>query len=77
MLQAAILESQKTVTGDVRVKLFKGGVHVCGRRSPYSLYSSKIVSFDEAGGYDQTDATGFIKLNALRLRVRAAMQKKK
>ena len=76
MLQAAILESQKTVTGDVRVKLFKGGVHVCGRRSPYSLYDSKVVSFDEAGGYDQTDATGFIKLNALRLRVRAAMQKK-
>jgi argininosuccinate synthase len=76
MLQAAILESQKTVTGDVRVKLFKGGVHICGRRSPYSLYDSKVVSFDEAGGYDQTDATGFIKLNALRLRVRAAMQKK-
>lgn len=76
MLQAAITESQKTVTGDVRVKLFKGGVHVCGRRSPFSLYDSKVVSFDEAGGYDQTDATGFIKLNALRLRVRAAMQKK-
>jgi argininosuccinate synthase len=46
------------------------------RCSPYSLYNPKIVSFDEAGGYDQTDATGFIKLNALRLRVRAAMQKK-
>jgi argininosuccinate synthase len=76
MLQAAVLESQKSVTGDVRVKLFKGGVHVCGRRSPYSLYDSKVVSFDEAGGYDQTDATGFIKLNALRLRVRAAMQQK-
>jgi argininosuccinate synthase len=76
MLQAAITESQKTVSGDVRVKLFKGGVHVCGRRSPYSLYNPAIVSFDEAGGYDQTDATGFIKLNALRLRVRAAMQKK-
>jgi argininosuccinate synthase len=76
MLQAAIEKSQETVTGDVRVKLFKGGVHVCGRRSPYTLYNPKIVSFDEAGGYDQTDATGFIKLNALRLRVRAAMQKK-
>ncbi|MFA5688155.1 MAG: argininosuccinate synthase [Kiritimatiellales bacterium] len=77
MLQAAITESQKMITGDVRVKLFKGGVHVCGRRSPYSLYNPEIVSFDEAGGYDQTDATGFIKLNALRLRVRAAMQANK
>ncbi|MDK2857091.1 MAG: argininosuccinate synthase [Verrucomicrobiota bacterium] len=76
MLQAAISKSQETVTGDVRVKLFKGGVHVCGRRSPNSLYNPELVSFDEAGGYDQTDATGFIKLNALRLRVRAAMRAK-
>ncbi len=74
MLQAAIAQSQETVTGDVRVKLFKGGVHVCGRKSPYSLYSPKLVSFDEAGGYDQSDATGFIKLNALRLRVLATMK---
>jgi argininosuccinate synthase len=76
MLQAAITESQKTVTGDVRVKLFKGAVHVIGRQSPNSLYNPELVSFDEEGGYDQTDATGFIKLNALRLRVRAAMQNK-
>ncbi len=76
MLQAAITESQQNVTGDVRVKLFKGGVHVCGRRSPYSLYSHKLVSFDEAGGYDQSDATGFIKLNALRLRVMASLKNK-
>jgi argininosuccinate synthase len=74
MLQAAITKSQETVTGDVRVKLYKGGVHVCGRRSPYSLYSPELVSFDEAGGYDQSDATGFIKLNALRLRVLATMK---
>lgn len=73
MLQAAITESQKTVSGDVRVKLFKGAVHVIGRQSPNSLYNPELVSFDEEGGYDQTDATGFIKLNALRLRVRAAM----
>ncbi|WP_372807868.1 argininosuccinate synthase [Pontiella sp.] len=74
MLQAAITQSQESVTGDVRVKLYKGGVHVCGRRSPYSLYNPAIVSFDEAGGYDQSDATGFIKLNALRLRVLAQMK---
>ena len=76
MLQAAIEKSQETVTGDVRVKLFKGAVHVCGRRSPYSLYNPELVSFDEAGGYDQSDATGFIKLNALRLRVLATMNAK-
>ena len=76
MLQAAISQSQETATGDVRLKLFKGGVHVCGRRSPYSLYSPELVSFDEAGGYDQSDATGFIKLNALRLRVGATMKAK-
>jgi argininosuccinate synthase len=76
MLQAAVEQSQETVTGDVRVKLYKGGVHVCGRRSPYSLYSPELVSFDEAGGYDQSDATGFIKLNALRLRVLATMKNK-
>jgi argininosuccinate synthase len=76
MLQVAIAKSQETATGDVRVKLFKGGVYVCGRRSPYSLYSSELVSFDEAGGYDQSDATGFIKLNALRLRVGATMKAK-
>lgn len=76
MLQAAITESQKTVSGDVRVKLFKGAVHVVGRQSPNSLYNPELVSFDEEGGYDQKDATGFIKLNALRLRVRAAMRNK-
>jgi argininosuccinate synthase len=74
MLQAAITQSQEMVTGEVRLKLFKGAVHVNGRRSDYSLYSPELVSFDEAGGYDQSDATGFIKLNALRLRVLAAMR---
>ncbi len=76
MLQAAITKSQENATGTVRVKLYKGGVHVCGRKSPYSLYDPNIVSFDEAGGYDQSDATGFIKLNALRLRVLATMNSK-
>lgn len=74
-LQAMITETQKNVNGDVRLKLFKGGCHVVGRRSPNSLYNADIVSFEEDGGYDQTDATGFIKLNALRLRVRAEAQK--
>ncbi|MGH6949593.1 MAG: argininosuccinate synthase [Vitreimonas sp.] len=77
MLQAAIDASQDSVTGDVKLKLYKGGVRVAGRASPYSLYSKKIVGFDEAGGYDQTDAEGFIKLNALRLRILAGRDKKR
>ena len=70
MLQALIDKSQKHVTGLVRLKLFKGNVQVVGRDSPYSLYSQKHVTFEEdAGAYDQYDAEGFIKLNALRLKL--------
>ena len=70
MLQAAIDHSQRQVEGYVRLKLYKGGVHVIGRRSEKSLYSEKVVTFeDDQGAYDQRDAEGFIKLNALRLRL--------
>jgi argininosuccinate synthase len=70
MLQAAIDHSQDKVTGTVRLKLYKGSATVVGRKSPYSLYSEKVVTFeDDAGAYDQRDAAGFIKLNALRLRL--------
>jgi len=70
MLQAAIDHSQEKVTGTVRLKLYKGGVYVVGRKSPNTLYSEKVVTFeDDAGAYDQRDAAGFIKLNALRLRL--------
>ena len=70
MLQAAIDHSQTHVSGTVRLKLYKGNVDVVGRKSPNSLYSEKIVTFeDDAGAYDQRDAAGFIKLNALRLRL--------
>jgi argininosuccinate synthase len=76
MLQAAIDKSQEMVTGTVRLKLYKGNVILIGRDSPYSLYSSKIVTFeDDAGAYDQKDAAGFIKLNALRLRLLGARRK--
>ncbi len=72
MLQALIDESQKSVNGRVRLKLYKGNVSVIGRESPNSLYSQKVVTFDEdQGAYDQFDAQGFIKLNALRLRLGA------
>jgi argininosuccinate synthase len=76
MLQAAIDVSQESVTGTVRLKLYKGGVRVIGRASPHSLYSKALVGFDEAGGYNQADAEGFIKLNALRLRIQAQRDRK-
>jgi argininosuccinate synthase len=70
MLQAAIDHSQTHVSGTVRLKLYKGSVSVIGRKSPNSLYSERMVTFeDDAGAYDQRDAAGFIKLNALRLRL--------
>ena len=69
MLQAAIDESQKNVTGVVRLKLFKGNVIVTGRKSPNSLYDEDIATFEADQVYDQRDAEGFIKLNALRLRL--------
>ena len=73
MLQAAIDVSQGSVSGRVRLKLYKGTVSVIGRESPNSLYSMKTVTFeDDKGAYDQTDAQGFINLNALRLRLGAA-----
>jgi argininosuccinate synthase len=72
MLQAAIDASQAHVTGRVKLKLYKGNVIVTGRESPHSLYSMKYVTFeDDQGAYDQVDAKGFIKLNALRLRLGA------
>src|SRR5580658_1672494 len=72
MLQALIDESQHSVSGRVRLKLYKGNVTVIGRESPNSLYSQNVVTFEEdAGAYDQFDAQGFIKLNALRLRLGA------
>ncbi|KQN92570.1 argininosuccinate synthase [Sphingomonas sp. Leaf231] len=70
MLQAAIDHSQEKVSGTVRLKLYKGSVTITGRKSPNSLYSEKVVTFeDDQGAYDQRDAAGFIKLNALRLRL--------
>ena len=70
MLQALIDKSQETVSGIVRVKLYKGNAIVVGRKSPHSLFDEKLVTFEDDGGaYDQKDAEGFIRLNALRLRL--------
>ena len=72
MLQTAIDQSQEPVNGDVRIKLYKGSVSVVGRKSDDSLFDANIATFDDDGGaYNQADAEGFIKLNALRLRIAA------
>ncbi len=77
MLQALIDKSQENVSGTVRLKLYKGNVIVTGRESTKSLYSSELVTFeDDQGAYDQQDAEGFIKLNALRLRTLAMRNKR-
>ncbi|HYN86628.1 MAG TPA: argininosuccinate synthase [Pyrinomonadaceae bacterium] len=72
LMRRTIDETQAAVTGDVRLKLYRGGVTVVGRRSPNSLYSERLATFEADNVYDQRDAEGFIKLNALRLRTRAA-----
>ena len=78
MLQALIDKSQQDVEGTVRLKLYKGNVIVTGRKSPKTLYSDALVTFeDDRGAYDQKDAEGFIRLNALRLRTLAARNRKR
>ena len=77
MIQALADRSQGKVSGTVRLKLYKGNVTVIGRASPYSLYSDALVTFeDDRGAYDQKDAEGFIRLNALRLRTLAMRDRK-
>mgnify|MGYP002880417911 FL=1 len=67
-LRASVEASQQNVSGEVRLKLYKGAVHVTGRRSPHSLYSEQLATFEEdEGAYDQSDAGGFIRLQGLRL----------
>jgi len=78
MLQALVDRSQERVEGMVRLKLYKGAVHVTGRKSPESLYDPDVVTFeDDSGAYDQKDAEGFIKLNALRLRLLARREQRR
>jgi argininosuccinate synthase len=75
-LQKLIDEAQKPVTGTARLKLYKGNVTVVGRRAPKSLYRPDLVTFEAGGDYQQADATGFIRLNALRLKIRAMLEGK-
>jgi argininosuccinate synthase len=77
MLQALIDRSQERVEGEVRLKLYKGAVRITGRRSPQSLYDADVATFEDDGGvFDQSDAEGFIKLSALRLRLLARREAK-
>ncbi|MBN2516062.1 MAG: argininosuccinate synthase [Deltaproteobacteria bacterium] len=75
VMQKLIDETQKNVNGTARIKLYKGNCIVVGRKSPQSLYSEDFATFDKDEVYDQKDATGFIKLNALRMRIRALLNK--
>jgi argininosuccinate synthase len=75
-LQKLIDETQRPVTGTARLKLYKGNVTVVGRKAPKSLYQPQLVTFEAGGDYRQADATGFIRLNALRLKIRARLEGK-
>jgi argininosuccinate synthase len=75
MLQAAIDEAARAVTGTARLRLYRGSVRIVGRKAPRSLYDPAVASFDEAGGYRQEDAGGFIRLAGLRLRIRALVER--
>jgi argininosuccinate synthase len=75
VMQKLIDETQKNVNGTARIKLYKGNCTVVGRKSPQSLYSEDFATFDDDDVYDQKDATGFIKLNALRMRIRALLNR--
>ena len=76
MIQAMADQSQQRIEGTVRLKLYKGNSIVVGRKSPQSLYSDELVTFeDDRGAYDQKDAEGFIRLNALRLRTLAGRRR--
>ena len=75
MLQAAIDEAARAVTGTARLRLYKGSVRTVGRTAPRSLYDPRLASFEEAGGYHQADAGGFIRLSGLRLRIRALVER--
>ena len=77
MLKAAINESQKNVSGTARMKIYKGAVSVAGRRSPFSLYQKDLATFEEEKVYNQKDATGFIRINALRLSIKKLLEKVK
>src|SRR6202163_3172035 len=76
-MQALVDRAQQSVSGVARLKLFKGGVSIAGRKSPNSLYDPALASFDETGGYRQADADGFIRLNSMRLRALARLGRPK
>jgi argininosuccinate synthase len=76
MIQTAIDRAQELVTGTARVKLYKGAATVTGRKSPRSLYRLDFATFEKEDVYRQSDATGFIRLNALRLRIQAMLREK-
>jgi argininosuccinate synthase len=75
LLRSTVRETQKDVNGTVRLKLYKGNCLVVGRKSPTSLYAPSYATFEEEEVYQQSDATGFIRLNALRLKIRESLRR--
>jgi len=76
LLKGTIVSTQENVTGTARLKLYKGNVIMAGRKSPVSLYRTDFATFEKEAVYNQADATGFIKINSLRLRIRALLKER-
>jgi argininosuccinate synthase len=74
LLKCTVEKSQENVTGTARIKLFKGNCYVAGRKSPVSLYRTDYATFEKESVYNQADATGFIRINAVRLVIRSLMK---
>jgi len=77
LLKGMVVATQENVTGTARLKLYKGGVAVAGRKSPVSLYRTDFATFEKETVFNQADATGFIKINALRLKIRSMLKQRK
>ena len=77
LLKGMVVATQENVTGTARLKLYKGGITVAGRKSPVSLYRTDFATFEKEAVFNQADATGFIKINALRLKIRSMLKSRK
>ena len=77
LLKGMVVATQENVTGTARLKLYKGGITVTGRKSPVSLYRTDFATFEKETVFNQADATGFIKINALRLMIRSMLKSRK
>jgi len=77
LLKGMVVATQENVTGTARLKMYKGGITVAGRKSPVSLYRTDFATFEKEAVFNQADATGFIKINALRLKIRSMLKRRR